>query len=143
MEVDEQIGSDLLGVDIFQDPCLSPTGPLEELICMSFEEEDLDRFSLSLLVDNNNNNNDDSYSNYDTASDASVTSEESFEDRYKTTLKKLEESMKRSQETRKSLWIKTPKTEEYLKHSSVPVVLKSIEKSTLQLQSYLKNMQRV
>ena len=52
MEVDEQIGSNLLFNDdeIFvSDPCVSPTGPLEELTMLKFEEEDLDRFSLAFL----------------------------------------------------------------------------------------------
>ena len=129
MDVDEQIGSELL--DIFQDPCMSPTGPLDELNYMNLGEADVDRFSLSLLND---------------VDDGAVdtTSSLPFEERYKATLKKLAESMKRSQVTRQSLSIKTAKTEEYLRNNaSVPGVLSSIEKSTQQLQGYLKNMQRL
>jgi hypothetical protein len=128
MEVDEQMGSDLLGDDIFHDPCMSPTGPLEELVFMSLDEEDIGRFSLTLLSDE--------------ASD--TTSSLPFEERYKVTLEKLAESMKRSQETRKSLTMKTPKTEEYPRVTSVSGVLTSIEKSTQELlKVHLKNMQRI
>ena len=127
MEVDEQIGSDLLGDEIFHDPCLSPTGPLEEIVLMSIDDEDIDRFSLSLL----------------TGDDDNTTSSLPFDERYKATLKKLADSMKRSQETRLSLKMKTPKTEKYSRKSSVTGVLTSIEKSSQQLQFYLKNAERV
>lgn len=127
MEVDEQLGSDLLGDDIFHDTCMSPTGPLEELVFMSLDEEDLGRFSLSLLSDEA----------------ADTTSSLPFEERYKATLEKLAESMKRSQETRKSLTMKTPKTVEYPRTTSVSGVLSSIEKSTQELlKVHLKNMQQ-
>lgn len=71
MEVDEQIGSNLLDDEIFHDPCLSPTGPLEELVYMNLDDEDIDRFSLSLLCGANDQQ----------------TSSLSFEERYKATLK--------------------------------------------------------
>src|SRR6056300_1631281 len=48
MEVDEQIGSNLLGDDIFGTPCLSPTGPLEELVLMTIDEDD-DRYFAPVL----------------------------------------------------------------------------------------------
>jgi len=124
MEVDEQIGSNLLEDDIFHDPCVSPAGPLEELNLMTFDEEEVDRFSLSLL------------------DDGDKTSSLPFEERYKATLQKLAESMKRSQETRMSLKMKTSKTEEYERTKSVTGVLSSIEKSTQQLQGYLKNIRQ-
>lgn len=127
MEVDEQIGSDLLGEEIFFDPCMSPTGPLEELVGMSFDDEDVDRFSLSLL------------SNFT----AESTSYLPFDERYKATLRKLSESMRRSQETRASLKMKTLKTEDYSRTTSISGVLTSIEKSTHQLQVYLKKIERV
>jgi len=126
MEVDAQIGSNLLGDDIFYDSCVSPTSPMEELTFMSLDEDDVDRFSLSLF-----------------SCDADTTSSLPFEERYKATLQKLAESMKRSQETRKSLKMKTDKTEEYPRNSSVSGVLMSIENSTQQLQGYLKDVQRV
>lgn len=130
MEVDEQMGSNLLGDDIFHDPCMSPTGPLEELVFMALDEEDVGRFSLTLLSDE--------------ASDSDTTSSLPFEERYKATLEKLAQSMKRSQETRKSLTMKTPKTEEYPRTTSVSGVLTCIEKSTQELlKVHLKNMQRI
>jgi hypothetical protein len=124
MEVDEQIGSNLLGDDIFHDPCVSPSGPLEELNLMIFDDDDVDRFSLSLLEDGDK------------------TSSLPFEERYKATLAKLAESMKRSQETRMSLKMKTSKTEKYERTKSISGVLTSIEKSTQQLQGYLKNIRQ-
>lgn len=126
MEVDEQLGPNLLGDDIFHDPCMSPTGPLEELILIDFDDEDLDRFSLSFLEDDQN--------------DATISLP--FDERYKDTLTKLAESMKRSQETRKSLQMKTPKTKDYTRTKSVSGVLSSIEKSSQQLQVYLKSIRQ-
>jgi hypothetical protein len=123
MDVDEQIGSNLLGDDLFPDPCNSPTGPLEELSYLNFDDDEVDKFSLSLL-------------NFTEADEAS-TSSMPFEERYRESLKKLAESMKRSQETRKSLVMKTDKTKEYLRRSSVHGVIKSIQKSSNQLQAYL------
>jgi hypothetical protein len=124
MDVDEQIGSNLLGDELFPDPCNSPTGPMEELSYFSFDDEEVDKFSLSLL-------------NFTEADDPTSTSSKPFEERYKESLQKLAESMKRSQETRKSLVMKTDKTKEYLRRKSVHGVIKSIEKSTEQLQGYL------
>jgi hypothetical protein len=124
MEVDLQIGTNLLGDEIFHDPCVSPTGPLEELVFMNLDE-DVDRFSLSLLEECDDK-----------------TSSLPFEERYEATLAKLAESMKKSQETRKSLSMKTPKTEKYPRKSSVTGVLSSIEKSSEQLQLYLKNIRQ-
>jgi hypothetical protein len=137
MEVDEQIGSNLLGEDIFVDPCDSPTGPLDELVYMSLGEQDVDRFSLSLLNDQGGDDD-------DAALTDKTTSSLPFDQRYKVTLKKLAESMKRSQETRKSLQMQTPSTAEYSRRKSVSGVLMSIEKSSKQLQVYLqKGVERV
>lgn len=128
MDVDEQIGSNLLGDELFPDPCASPTGPLEELSYLNFDDEEVDKFSLSLL-------------NFTSADDDNTNDQDSmpFEERYKESLKKLAESMKRSQETRKSLVMKTDKTEEYMRRASVAGVIRSIEKSSTQLKSYLSN----
>lgn len=128
MEVDEQIGSNLLGEDIFGSPCLSPTGPLEELVYMNIEEED-ERFFAALDLSDDLRSSDTSTSH-------------PFDERYQESLKKLQESMKRSQETRKSLTMKTPKTEEYPRTKSVCGVLSSIEMSSHQLQNYLQTLQR-
>jgi hypothetical protein len=65
-----------------------------------------------------------------------------FEERYKLTLSKLAESMKRSQETRKSLQMKTPKTTNYQRSNSVTGVISSIEMSSQQLQVYLKSIRQ-
>mmetsp|Transcript_7889 Transcript_7889/g.15287 ORF Transcript_7889/g.15287 Transcript_7889/m.15287 type:complete len:188 (-) Transcript_7889:301-864(-) len=130
MDVDEQLGSNLLGDELFPDPCSSPTGPLEELTFLTFDNEEVDKFSLSLL-------NFTSEDKFDEPADDSSTSSKPFEERYKESLKKLADSMKRSQETRKSLVMKTDKTQEYMRRKSVAGVIKSIEKSTTQLQSYL------
>jgi hypothetical protein len=130
MELDEQMGSKLFEDDIFHDPCASPTGPLEELVFMNLDDDEVDRFSLSLLSCADD-------------SDDDTTSSLPFEERYKATLEKLSKSMQRSQETRKSLKMKTNKTEKYSRSSSVSGVLSSIEMSTQQLQIYLRNIQRV
>lgn len=141
MEVDEQIGSNLLfnEDEIFvADPCVSPTGPLEELTMLKFDEEDLDRFSLGFLdfTDESPSMNND---HDDMNADAKQVP---FEERYKLTLSKLAESMKRSQETRKSLQMKTPKTKNYQRSNSVTGVISSIEMSSQQLQVYLKSIRQ-
>ena len=123
MHVDEQLGSNLLEDEIFHDPCVSPTGPLEEIVYMTIEDDDVDRFSLSLM----------------SAVENDTTSSLPFEERYKATLQKLAFSKKRSQESRKSLKVKSPKTEQYARIRSVIGVVSSIEKSTEQLQLYLNN----
>jgi hypothetical protein len=130
MDVDEQLGSTLLGDELFPDSCASPTGPLEELSYLSFDNEEVDKFSLSLLnitADENDENKDES------------TTGSNFEERYKESFQKLAASMKRSRETRKSLVMKTSKTEEYRRAKSVNGVIKKIQKSTEQLQVYLNN----
>ena len=134
MDVDEQIGSNLLGDELFPDPCASPTGPLEEFSYLNFDDEEVDKFSLSLL--NFTSSDEDNASGSSTSSSSSS---QPFEERYKESLKKLAESMKRSQETRKSLVMKTDKTEEYLRRKSVAGVIRSIEKSSTQLKAYLSN----
>jgi hypothetical protein len=130
MQVDEELGSNLLGDDIFPDPCASPTGPLEELELMNFDDADIDRFALSFLEDS-------TLSEY---ANSTTTSSLPFEERYKATLVKLSESMKRSQETRMSLKMKTPKTQDYTRRNSVSGVLTSIETSSQQLHNYLKSI---
>ena len=139
MEVDEQIGSNLLFSEdeIFvSDPCVSPTGPLEELTMLKFDEEDLDRFSLAFLdfTDESPPSTIDEVVN--------DTIQVPFEERYKMTMTKLAESMKRSQETRKSLQMRTPKTKDYQRSNSVTGVISSIEMSSQQLQVYLKSIRQ-
>jgi hypothetical protein len=126
MEVDEQMSLNLLGDDtFFHDSSMSPAGYLEELVLMSLEEDDVGRFSLTLISE-------------DEAPD--MTSSLPFEERCKATLKKLAERMKHSQETRKGLAMNAPKTKEYPRTR----VLSSIEKSTQELLKVnLKNWERV
>jgi hypothetical protein len=126
MEVDEQIGSNLLDEDIFEAPCLSPTGPLEELVYMNLDDIEDDRFFAPCLDD-----------------ESASTSSLDFPERYQATLKKLAESMQRSQETRKSLSIKTEDIDKYSRSKIVNSVLTSIEKSSQQIQGYLKNIQSI
>ena len=52
---------------------------------------------------------------------------------FQETLQKLTESMKRSQETRQSLYAKTPKLRDYKRIGSVKKVLRSIEFSSCQI----------
>ena len=124
MEVDEQIGSNLLGDEIFSpSSCESPLGPIEELNLIGLGDDD-SSFILPSDVS-------------DAASFSS--SHPEFDEQYKTILRKLSESMKKSQETRKSLIMKTPETERYSRSSSVSGVISSIEKSSQQLQAYLRS----
>lgn len=147
MEIDEQIGSNLLGDDVFGGPCCSsPTGPLEELVLMAVEDDE--RFFAPLLEDDVARElweAADAFEDDEASNAAYATFDKTpapFDERYRETLKKLEESMKRSQETRKSLTMKTPKTEEYGRSKSVTGVLTSIENSSRQIQTYLQTVQR-
>jgi hypothetical protein len=128
MEVDAQIGSNLLGDDMFGEIlCVSPTGPLEELALVAVDEE-VDRLFLPLTEPP------DKTTTTAPAFEEACISSLPFEERYQATLKKLQESMNRSQETRKSLTMKTCKTEKYTRIQSVSQVLSSILSSSRQLQ---------
>ena len=127
MEVDQQIN--LLDDDLLQDPCASPTGPLEEL-CMTMDLEEGDVPFLDFFFDD---------IAAQATDDADSTSSLPFDERYKATLSKLQESMKRSQETRKSLKMKSPKLKDY-ETRNLSFVLSSIEQSTGQLQDYLTSL---
>lgn len=119
--------------DIFdQNPCASPTGHLEELLFMNLDEDSTDRFlSLSFPALEQDQSQSEASSQLST-----------FQERYQSTLKKLAESMKHSHETRKSLTMKTPKTENYQRKrkTSIDGVLNSIEESSTQLRNYLQEM---
>jgi hypothetical protein len=164
MEVDEQIGNNLLGDDIFgcgvingehdHYGCNSPTGPIEEL--RSFSTMNMidgagdnigDHCFLVPLLVEENSEEEDSMDFDDEGSTACTIQQQQQQPiidqkRYQEILKKLEESMKRSQETRKSLTMKTPKTEEYNRTKSITGVISSIESSSRQLNAYLQTMQR-
>ena len=66
-----------------------------------------------------------------------------FELRYQAALRQLAESMKRTQESRQSLCIKSVKTEGYARHETVASVLRSIEKSTRQVTTILEKNQEI
>ena len=130
MEVDQQIGSEFLDGVIF-DPvnsCASPVGPIEELILVGLEDVTENMF---IPADD------------DTSWSASSSNSPSVEfgEQYKASLRKLSDSMKRSQETRMSLTLKTQKTEKYERSTSVSGVINSTEESSSQLRAYLANVQ--
>jgi hypothetical protein len=127
MQIDEQIGSNLLDDSIFgstDDHCLSPTGPIEELVFMNVGQEKFHLPSLNGLFP----------SVYQLAPKPSGGT--ALEER----LKNLAELMKRSQESRMSLTLKTPKTNKYARSSNVSGVLSSVEQSSIQLQQLVKAM---
>jgi len=65
-----------------------------------------------------------------------------LEERYKATLQKLEASMKRSQETRNCLTMKTSATESYERIGSVKEIMSSIATSSGQVKKYVTSMKR-
>jgi hypothetical protein len=127
MEVDEQIGSNLLGDEIFGPPCMSPTGPLEELNMVTN-----DQYASRLFAPIGEED----------CKSLPSSSNSYVDDRYKATLSKLQEFMRRSQDSRKALSLKTHKTAKYGRRKSVSGVLMSIEKSSLQVNQYLRAIQR-
>jgi hypothetical protein len=126
LEIDRQIGSRLLDAEVFGGaPCESPIGPIEELLrVVEFDKED-QRLFLSPFFD------DDSHMTTDDEDNSSLP----FEERYKATLKKLALTMKKSQETRKSLTMKTAKTEAYDRLTNIEKILSSVAKSANQVQT--------
>jgi hypothetical protein len=165
MEVDEAIGSNFLNEEVFGggactavgpipaaaagDPfCPSPMGPLDEFHGASFGAYyygyyDDDERSLAPFLDEDGQ--DAVVMALDSVlEDETMTSAEPNVDpeQYRKLLEKLVESMKKSEETRKSLTMKTPKTEKYSRSKTVSGVLTSIEKSSRQLQNYLKSVQK-
>lgn len=65
-----------------------------------------------------------------------------LEERYKASLEKLEASMKRSQETRNCLTMKTSATESYERIGSVKEIMSSIATSSGQVQKYVTSIKR-
>jgi vacuolar-type H+-ATPase catalytic subunit A/Vma1 len=104
MEVDEEIGSNFLCDDLFGGvTCSSPASPQEEFMS-------IDNFSEMFMACDS----DDKLSN----------------PRYSEAFLKLRESMKRSQETRMALTMKTKEAnDDYARRQSVSAVLASIEAS--------------
>ena len=125
MQIDEQIGSNLLDDSIFgtvDQPCVSPTGPIEEYVFRTVEQGKIHIPSLDGPFP----------SVYQHAPKPSTNMD--LEDR----LKKLAELMKRSQETRKSLTLTTPNTHHYARYSNVSGVLSSVEESSTRLQQLVQ-----
>lgn len=113
---------------------LSPVGPMEELDCVM----DLnvlicnDAFLLPTLTMPGDT------TEHDTTMDTSTDSLSlPFEERFEATAKNLAVSMKRSQETRKSLTVETPGMRKYERNLSVSGVVNSVEASTQKLQTCL------
>ena len=172
MEVDEQIGENLLGHEVFGGGCgitggenlhlgcAWPMGDISESefsatmnsfsalnVIDHISEEDR-RFLAPLLEDSTTTtmdydsgyvNTDEGMLNSTSTSPSPILNQE----RYQEIIKKLEASMKRSQESRKALCMKTPKTKEYTRRGSVTGVLSSIESSSKQLQSFLQAVQQM
>jgi len=104
-------------------PLVSPTAPENEFIT------DLDVNVFSIVdVPFPEHSNDES----------DEAAQMSFQKRLETTAMKLALSMKRSQETRQSLVLKSPEMGEYPRIDSVQTVLKSVLKSTKQLKCCLR-----
>jgi len=174
MEVDEQIGENLLGDEVFGGGCeeLTFSATMNSFSAMTMMNtsiefsamtntntnmidtdvddinihlnEDDRRFLAPLLEDSTTTTMDYDagyvVTDEESSSSSSPSSPMMNQKRYQEILKKLEASMKRSQETRKSLTMKTPKTEEYNRIGSVTGVLSSIENSSRQLQTLLQSV---
>jgi hypothetical protein len=137
LEIDRQIGARFLDIDLFGEaPCESPLGPVEELF--QFErEDDHQQFLAPFLPDDFMTDEEDSDS-LEVADTVGL----SFEERYKATLQKLAFSMKKSQETRKSLTMQTDKTEKYDRLTTVKKILSSVATSSDQVQNYVTSLHR-
>jgi len=149
MEVDEQIGENLLGDEVFGGVggehlhlgCSLPN--IEDTTHMysfaaDLSEEDR-RFLAPLLEDTSTTMMDYDAGYVVTDAPSPIMNQE----RYQEIIKKLEASMKRSQESRKSLYMKTPKMKEYTRKGSVTGVLSSIESSSRQIHAFLKAVQQM
>jgi hypothetical protein len=138
LEIDRQIGARFLDIDLFGEAlCESPLGPVEELF--QFEREDDHQQLLAPFLP------DDFMTDEEEDSDSLEVDQTvglSFEERYKATLQKLAFSMKKSQETRKSLTMQTAKTEKYDRLTTVKKILSSVATSSDQVQNYVTSLHR-
>lgn len=145
LEIDRQIGSRFLDAELFgaeSGPyCESPIGPVEELL-IQFDKNEHHQFLAPFLMSESDAEDADAMMMDDEEEDEPDTVGLSFEERYKATLQKLAFSMKKSQETRKSLTMKTTKTEQYDRLASVKKILTSVATSSDQVQSYVTSIQR-
>ena len=124
MEVDEQIGSNFLCDDLFGGHCPSPVSPQEEFHSLSFYHRtggEETKFLTPPLSPE-----------YPSAGCSSS------DDKYRMAFQNLMASMKKSQETRACLTMKTSKASDaYARRKSVSAVLNSIEQSRCQIQTTL------
>jgi hypothetical protein len=146
LEIDRQIGSRFLDAELFgaeSGPyCESPIGPVEELL-IQFDKNEHHQFLAPFLMSESVVEDADAMMMDDEEEEDELdTVGLSFEERYKVTLQKLAFSMKKSQETRKSLTMKTTKTEQYDRLASVKKILTSVATSSDQVQSYVTSIQR-
>jgi len=161
MEVDEQIGDNFLGDEVFggisggehlhlgcsltngtiEDPAFSVTMSSFAALDVVGDLSEYDRRFLAPLLEDTST----TMMDYDAGYIATDSAPSSImnQERYQEIIKKLEASMKRSQESRKSLYMKTPKMKEYTRKGSVNGVLSSIESSSRQLQIFLKAVQQM
>lgn len=124
MELDDMARDEVM----FVDHCPSPTTPLDELGYLSSNftsGNELDKYS-------------DDFS--DPKQSLHYTSSLTFQERYEATLQKLAESMRRSQETRKCLGLRTTQMEHYPRTPHISNIVKSIETSSRQLQGFLNEI---
>ncbi|KAL3928272.1 MAG: hypothetical protein SGBAC_012723 [Bacillariaceae sp.] len=117
MDIDEQIGSNLLGDELFGTPDMSSPSEVHLVTPIRHYSS--------------------SPSHHPQQPKAAY-----LDERYRATLVKLQESMKRTQDTRKALFVKTPKMEKYDRRKSVHGVLSSVEKSSRQVNHYLRTINR-
>lgn len=171
MEVDEEIGNNLLGDEVFGGDCgvsggehlhlgcSLPAGIIEEspfstmnsfsAINVIDDMSEEDRRFLAPLLEDSSTTTMDYDAGYVVTDEGSPFPSPSSptpilnQERYQEIFKKLEASMKRSQETRKSLTMKTPKMKKYTRRDSVTGVLSSIENSSKQLQTFLQTVQQM
>lgn len=168
MELDKEIGNNLLGDEVFGVPsggeqlhlgCSLPTPTFEESTFVDFSVtmnplsalnesmSDDDRLFLEPLLEDSTTTTMDYDAGFVTTNEACPSSSSPSpilnQERYQEIFKKLEASMKRSQETRKSLLMKTSKTKKYTRRDSVTGVLSSIESSSRQLQSFMQTVQQM
>lgn len=162
--VDRPIGSFLLHDDeIFggSESCESPTGPLEEFrngSGMNFDHtnkngDEHEQFLAPLFQEDKIHDHHHDMTMMMALDDSATTATHyhndhdsiiglPFEERYQATIQKLQASMKRSEETRKSLLVKTSKTEKYERLGSVKEILSSIAASSSQVQSLYSTAKR-
>ncbi|KAG7347606.1 hypothetical protein IV203_016311 [Nitzschia inconspicua] len=136
--------------------CSSPTGPLEEFdgyycsygcSAAPIIDENDDRFLAPLLDEDDHDAIvmalDSVLVEVITTQNINFDPNAPFDEkRYQQVHEKLAECMKKTQETRKCLTMKNPKTEKYSRSKTVKGVISSIEKSSRQLEKYLQSVQK-